>query len=181
MALLQLASDSQVLGVQEMWKDFLVLEVDDFSVRLRDKTGRDLVVTMAMAGRSGGQPLPDYPVAPESSVSKPVVSPVKSLFLKRQQIQKWFSEKEAVAGSAVGPYKRNEQVVGMQVNYITPESPYAKLGIKSGDAIVALNGRAVLTPGDMKWCQQEIVTASRLDFQLEHDGQTLPHQVQVQP
>ena len=181
LALLQLASDSQILGVKESWKGFLVLEVDDFSVRLREKTGRELVITMPMADRSGGQAPLAEPAATAPSDSKSVPLPTKSLSLKRQQIQQWFSEKEAVSGSAIGPCKRNEQVVGMQINYITPESPYAKLGIQSGDAIMALNGRPVLTPGDMKWCQQEIVTASRLDFQLDRGGQSLPHQIQVQP
>ena len=159
----------------------MVLEVDDFRVRLRAKNGRELVITMPMADRPGAQQTPGVPEVVAQPLARPASTSTKRLSLKRQQIQQWFSTKEAPPSTAMSPCKRNEQVVGIQINYITPESPYAKLGIKSGDAITALNGRPVLTAEDMKWCQQEIVTASDLHFQLDRDGQSLPHQIQVQP
>ena len=68
-------------------------------------------------------------------------------------------------------FKRS-QPDGALVARVTPESAAAQAGVKTGDIILALNGRPIEEAGDLSAMVGEATPGDRVQLQVWHDGQS---------
>lgn len=76
------------------------------------------------------------------------------------------------------PVRRAGQPIGVQIRFKTP-TPFARLGLRSGDVVLSLNKVATHQVEDLPALLDEMKSASSLHFQLEREGVIVPLDVQL--
>jgi hypothetical protein len=76
------------------------------------------------------------------------------------------------------PVRRKGQPVGVQIRFKTP-TPFARLGLRSGDVLMSLNQVVTHQVEDLPALLDEMKSAPSLHFRLERKGVLVPLDVQL--
>ncbi|WP_205479455.1 type II secretion system protein N [Sphingomonas arenae] len=79
--------------------------------------------------------------------------------------------KEAIA---LAPRQRQGRVTGLLVSAVGDESVMQAAGLRSGDVIVAVNGRRVASVADASMLQAQVTPGARLSLTVERGAATVP-------
>lgn len=186
LAVLQMGQETQVVGVGEEWMGFRVVEVGAFQARLRDARNQEYTISMGLANVSSTNttPLPGLAGPPAFNVTGGPgglglpPGPYKTSRELREDLE---NKGQWVRNILVQPVMRNGESVGVQVNYNNPSNPFARLGIQSGDIVLALNQKPARGVEDVTNLVMELRNSTVLNFQLERGGQQLPLSVTLEP
>jgi general secretion pathway protein C len=79
----------------------------------------------------------------------------------------------------VVPHFKKGGAKGYRVFSVRPHSIFAQLGLKNGDIIRSINGREILTPGEVYQAYQDLRDARNLDLQIVRRGvrKTLKYEI----
>ena len=84
-----------------------------------------------------------------------------------------------VQGARIFPELRDGKSVGFRLQAVRPDSAFARIGLRSGDVISAVNGLALATPESGLDAFVKLRSASHLSLGLERDGQRLTHEYRI--
>src|SRR5204863_9041200 len=84
-----------------------------------------------------------------------------------------------VQGARIFPELRDGKSVGFRLQAVRPGSSFAKIGLRSGDVISAINGLALDTPESGLDAFVKLRSAGHLSLGLERDGRRLTHEYQI--
>ncbi len=76
--------------------------------------------------------------------------------------------------------QRKGEPVGMLIQFSSPDNPLAKLGLRHGDIVKALNGKPLRTPDDLSRAYRTLRNSTSLTFTVERGGRTIPVRVQLE-
>lgn len=76
------------------------------------------------------------------------------------------------------PYRRDDQVLGMRLHGIRPDSPIQSCGLRPGDVVLSINERPLRTLEELQTIWQEEQDARLWTLRVERDGQVLDLVVQ---
>jgi general secretion pathway protein C len=94
--------------------------------------------------------------------------------IQRQDVENTLANLNQVAMQArIVPSFTNGQPRGFKLFAIRPDSIYARLGLKNGDIIQRINGSTLEDPTRALEAYQSMRGASRIELQIERDGQPL--------
>lgn len=187
LAVLQMGQETQVVGVGEEWMGFRVIEVGAFQARLRDARNQEYTISMGLANvatSTNSTLSPGLPGPPAFNVTGGPgglglpAGPYKTSRELREDLE---NKGQWVRNILVQPVMRNGESVGVQVNYNNPSNPFARLGIQSGDIVLALNQKPARGVEDVTNLVMELRNSTVLNFQLERGGQQLPLTVTLEP
>lgn len=71
------------------------------------------------------------------------------------------------------PQNRDGKTVGMKLFGIRAKSPFAVLGFKNGDTVMAIDGQAMTTPDEALKVYAGLKNAKKVEVAIERGGQTL--------
>lgn len=184
LAVLQMGQETRVVGVGEEWLGFVLLEVAPFQVRVRDNRGQEHTLSMQLAQASAAP----QPLAQATSSSVPAnnswanqFSPSASPVLTSRELRSMLDDQGWIKHILVRPFQRDNETIGVQVNYSNPNNPFPKLGIQSGDIVMTLNTRPLKAMEDMGTVLMELRNATSLNFEIERGGQVIQHSVNLDP
>lgn len=169
LALLQAqgSQETVVVAVGEDFQGFTVTEVGAFQARLRAADQQEHTVSMGMAGSLNTPP-------PPPALSEETVEPYRTSRQLRQDID----NKEAwIDQVLIKPSPRQ----GVLIQHRGRANPFARLGILSGDVVLALNNRPARSMDDLPGLLLELRNAQTLVFQLQRNGQPTTLTVELQP
>jgi type II secretion system protein C len=73
----------------------------------------------------------------------------QNIQIDRQQLQSSLGDVEQLIKQAgISPHVQDEQPAGFTITNVEPKSAFAKMGLRSGDSIMSLNGEAITGPED---------------------------------
>lgn len=185
LAVLQMGQETQVIGVGEEWLGYRVIEVAPFQARLRDARGQEYTISMQLANAGANGPtgpplqLPQTPATtnPWAASNSTLGSPVMS----SRELRSMLDDRGWIKNILVQPVLRENEPVGVQINYSSPDNPFPKLGILTGDIVMSLNNKPLRGMEDMSTVLMELRNSTSLNFQIERGGQVMPHVVTLQP
>lgn len=189
LAVLLVGNETRVLGIGEEVNGYTITDVGQFSVTVRDGSGNVQTLTMDLANMSGNstavpqapQPIQNIspgPIVANTTMANATAPPPGTLSSK--QLKDMLNNAQSFADKIqVKGIRRNDEVVGMQVNYTNQDNPFAKLGIQAGDVITSFNGHPLKGPEDLTWAYGELRNAQQLNFQIERGGTPMPLQIQL--
>ena len=191
MAVLQSGDETRVCCLNETMNGYTITEVTQFAAVLRDAQGQDHRLSLDLAQASNTQPPPAPPNPPGTlgtpgpprpggrpTGPMPAATPPADNTLSRSQIVDYMNNYQQWIGHLnVRPLKKGDEVIGIQVNYSTPDNPLAKLGVNAGDVLTSLNGHPLKSPEDLQWAYGELRNNTSFDFQVERGGK--PTQLNV--
>ena len=143
----------------------------------------------------GAKPTPT-PVAPEQhskeSNPRPLICllplPLPAEEPLYQKVGPYHSQEELredlnrsqlwVGNILAAPVRRGGQPIGVQIHFKTP-TPFARLGLRSGDVVLSLNKVVTHRVEDIPALLEEMKSAPFLCFQLERKGIIVPLAVQL--
>lgn len=181
LAVLQAGDETRVCAVGEIMSGYTVVSVTQFGATLRDSAGGEHRLSLDLAGgqMAAPAPLPGPAATPTSIPNRmnpmPNATPPADGAISVSQIKQWIDNPGPWMGHMnVKPFKKGDEVAGMQVNYSVADNPLAKLGINAGDVVTNLNGHPLKGPEDLSWVLSELRNNPNLSFQLERGGQAMP-------
>jgi len=160
MAVLQAEGEPAVVAVGEDFHGFQVLAVSALQARLRDSQGQEHTLSMMVEF----QPPPPHQILP-------------NLYTTTRQLRQDLDNKDGWIGHIlIKPTER-----GVQINYRDGDNPFARLGLQSGDVVLALNNKPARSMDDLPELLADLRNSQTLAFQLERNGLTLPLTVILEP
>jgi type II secretion system protein C len=184
LAVLQSGDETKVCGIGEIFNGYEVQEVSPFAVILKDSQGGLQRVSLDLAQTQSG-PIGPPPVANVTAniTTAPNVTnninPGGEVPLSRRQMQDMMDHTGWLSQMQMKPIRRNDEIIGMQINYSNPDNPFSKLGVVTGDILSSLNGHPLKGPEDFQWAYQELRNATQLNLNLERNGQMTPLNVRL--
>ena len=185
LAVLQSGEETRVVGVGEVFNGYTVHEVSPFAVILQDSQGALQRVSLDLAQTQSGPVAPppmtnvttNVTAAPNATNAVGVGGDIP---LSRRQMQDLLDHSgDWLPKMQMKPIRRNDEIVGMQINYSDPNNPFSKLGVVTGDILSSLNGHPLKGPDDFLWANQEFRNATQLNLNLERNGQMTPLNVRL--
>jgi len=186
LAVLQMGQETQVIGVGEEWLGYRVIEVAPFQARLRDARGQEYTVSMQLANAGTNGPSgPPLQMPQNQATTNPWaagnVSTLGSPVMSSRELRSMLDDRGWIKNILVQPVIRENEPIGVQINYSTPDNPFPKLGILTGDIVLSLNNKPLRGMEDMSTVLMELRNSTSLNFQIERGGQVMPHVVTLQP
>lgn len=186
LAVLQMGQETQVIGVGEEWLGYRVIEVAPFQARLRDARGQEYTISMQLANAGANGPsAPPLQLPQSTSTTNPWaagnVSTLGSPVMSSRELRSMLDDRGWIKNILVQPVLRENEPVGVQINYSSPDNPFPKLGILTGDIVMSLNNKPLRGMEDMSSVLMELRNSTSLNFQIERGGQVMPHVVTLQP
>lgn len=175
--------DTAVVSVGEEYNGFKIIEVGAFQARLRDKRNQEYTISMQVAADTAPAPPQSFVIVPPtgSNVTQPpevAKGPYKTSRELREDID---NKGQWIKNILVQPVMRNGESVGVQINYKGGENPFSRLGIQSGDVVMALNNKPAKGVDNLPDILMELRNAQSLNFNLERSGQPQPLSVNLEP
>jgi general secretion pathway protein C len=84
-----------------------------------------------------------------------------------------------VQGARIFPELRDGKSVGFRLQAVRPDGPFAKIGLRSGDLLSAINGLALAAPESALDAFVKLRSASHLSLGLERDGRRMTHEYRI--
>lgn len=184
LAVLQSGEETRVVGVGEVFNGYTVHEVSPFAVILQDSQGALQRVSLDLAQTQSGPVSPPTMTNVTTNVTAApnatnTVGAGGDIPLTRREMQDMMNHTEWLTKMQMKPIRRNDEIVGMQINYSDPNNPFSKLGVVTGDILSSLNGHPLKGPEDFQWAYQELRNATQLNLNLERNGQMTPLNVRL--
>jgi general secretion pathway protein C len=81
---------------------------------------------------------------------------------------------DLAAGANFAPRSEGGKVTGIVVNQQGQSAAFARAGLRPGDVITQVNGRAITSAGDIRALQSQVVPGARLSLMVERGSATVP-------
>lgn len=81
---------------------------------------------------------------------------------------------DLAAGANFAPRSEGGKVTGIVVNQQGQNEAFARAGLRPGDVITQVNGRAITSPGDIRSLQSQLLPGARLSLMVERGAATVP-------
>lgn len=180
LAVLQSGAETKLVAIGEEWMGYKVVEVGAFQARLRDARNQEFTVSMAIANENTGTVAAVMPQPFVVNNTQALAGPQP--FRTSAEVKAAIDNKAAwVKNILVQPEIRNGESVGIKVNYTNVDNPFARLGIQTGDIVLALNNKPARGMDDLNTVLMELRNSTNLNFQVERSGQIIPVQVMLEP
>lgn len=186
LAVLQSGDETKVVGVGELVNGYTVTEVSTFSATLRDPQGGLHRLSLDLAQSPSGPITPANVVQPSTVNTTPanvaMAAPIASdTTLSQRELRTMLDNPgEFMTQMQIKPIKRNDDLVGVQVNMANPaKNPLARLGVVTGDVVTSLNGHPLKGAEDLQWALSEIRNSTQLNFNVERNGIPVPLNVRL--
>ncbi|CAN0435006.1 unnamed protein product, partial [Phaeothamnion confervicola] len=83
--------------------------------------------------------------------------------------------------SEIAPVYEGRNVVGVRIQHLNKNHPWAVVGLQSDDILWGLNAHRIAAPEDISWTFKELKTAAQLDFDIQREGHRRSLTVRVSP
>ncbi len=85
-----------------------------------------------------------------------------------------LSAQDLATGASFAPRNEGGRVTGIVVNQQGRNEAFARAGLRPGDIITQVNGRAISSPADIRALQSQILPGARLSLMVERGSATVP-------
>lgn len=85
-----------------------------------------------------------------------------------------LSAQDLASGASFAPRNEGGRVTGIVVNQQGRNEAFARAGLRPGDIITQVNGRAISSPADIRALQSQILPGARLSLMVERGSATVP-------
>jgi len=84
-----------------------------------------------------------------------------------------------VQGARILPELRDGRSVGFRLSAVRPDGPFARIGLRNGDLLSAINGLPLMAPESALEAFVKLRSASHLSLALERDGRRMTHDYKI--
>jgi len=157
--------------------DVTVEEIDDQRVYLRLPDGR--LQLLALTERSKEPPTSD-PLAVELEAGIKRTGEHR-YDVSRSTIESMLGKLDSARAPArLEPDLRDGQAVGVRLRDVRADGPFAKIGLRDGDVVSAVNGLATNVPQNALAIYASLRSDTHLSVVLERDGRPIPTEYDIQ-
>lgn len=187
LAILQMPGnpDTTVIAVGEEYMGLKLMEVGPFQARLRDQRHQDYTISMSLANISPSPTPSALPVAQtthQNQATSTFAATSKGPYKTSRELRDDIDNKAAwINNILVQPMMREGESIGVKINFRGNDNPFARLGLQSGDVVLALNNKPTRAVENLPDVLMELRNAQTLNFQMERNGQAVPLTINLEP
>jgi len=152
-----------------------VLAIERTRVLFLNNGQMEILDITTLPAAPGLAPAPQAPAAPATGFGSSLRQTGPEAYaIQRQDVENTLANLNQVAMQArVVPSFINGQPRGFKLFAIRPDSIYARLGLKNGDILQRINGSTLDDPMRAMEAYHQMKGASRIELEVERDGQPL--------
>jgi general secretion pathway protein C len=110
--------------------------------------------------------------AETENVRSPAVEGESTVVVSRSEVDKSLENVHQLLSQVrIRPHFRDGTPDGLAVSNIRPGSLFAKLGLRNGDIVQGINGRAIKSPDDVMGVYERLKSGSRIALQVMRNGE----------
>lgn len=195
LAMLSVGGESVVASLGEPVADWTLSAVYPTSVVL-ERAGKsetlefneptNLATTAATPNGGSATPVPSPPAGIPTAAATPEPAPpapsgpVEPLTSQEELLSLLDNNMpEIMKQGRLKSVVRNGEVLGLEIGVKDPAFPLARLGLRTGDIVMSLNGVEVKGPADTHKLLGTLRNSNTLSFEIEREGQKTTHKVEL--
>jgi general secretion pathway protein C len=165
-----------VVGADDPILDATIVEVGETRLRLR-RAGRMEFLDLLEGGATSvaeATPLPATDPLARALESGVRQTGARSYELERATLESVLSNTNAlVRGARIVPEVREGRAAGFRFYQVRPDGPFARIGLRSGDVVSAINGLDLTSTERAVEAYVKLRSASHVSLGLERDGRAI--------